>query len=162
MSSKKSGRSNEKWVHDKFQETLASPVNDRPGSGHKADDRSDFGSHWQKIRSERSKERERAGRSRSRSKNRSRRNNRSSSFSSDSSYDVKSRKRRRRRKQSRYDIHYIILGNIHTMLKAVKRLVNPKVMYLLGLVPEGLHIQVVEVSQLLAHHQQDLFTGKII
>lgn len=88
-------------MHDKFQETLASPVNDRPGSSHKTDDRSDFGSHWQKIRSERSKERERAGRSRSRSKNKSRRNRRNSSFSSDSSYDSKSRKRRRHRKDTR-------------------------------------------------------------
>ena len=101
LPSKKSGKSNEKWVHDKFQETLASPVNDRPGSSHKTDDRSDFGSHWQKIRSERSKERERAGRSRSRSKNKSRRNRRNSSFSSDSSYDSKSRKRRRHRKDTR-------------------------------------------------------------
>ena len=101
MPSKKSKISNEKWVHDKFQDTLASPVNDRPGSSHKTDDRSDFGAHWQKIRSERSKERERAGRSRSRSKERTRRNRRSSSISSDSSYVSKTKKHSRRKNQSR-------------------------------------------------------------
>merc|ERR1712083_1023784 len=57
LPAKKTGNSSGKWAHDKFQETLASPADERVGSANKPDDRSDFGSHWQKIRSERSKER---------------------------------------------------------------------------------------------------------
>ena len=98
---KKTGNSSEKWAHDKFQETLASPADERTGSANKPDDRSDFGSHWQKIRSERSKERERAGRSRSRSKTKRRKGRRSSSYSSRSSDDSRTHKRRRRTKKSR-------------------------------------------------------------
>ena len=101
LPTKKTGNSSGKWAHDKFQETLASPADERVGSANKPDDRSDFGSHWQKIRSERSKERERAGRSRSKSKTKRKKGRRSSSYSSRSSDDSRTHKRRRRTKKSR-------------------------------------------------------------
>ena len=44
-------RTEKKWTHDKFQETLQSPVN--------VDHSPAFGNHWSQIRSERSKERDR-------------------------------------------------------------------------------------------------------
>lgn len=77
---KKRGSSPEKWKHDKFMETQLSPKKEREEA---------FGSHWSKIRSERSKERER-NRSQSRSRSRSR-----------SATPRRSRRRRRRGKFSR-------------------------------------------------------------
>ena len=44
-------RTEKKWTHDKFQETLNSPGN--------VDHSPAFGNHWSQIRSERSKERDR-------------------------------------------------------------------------------------------------------
>merc|ERR550519_1345917 len=75
-----------KWKHDKFMENQLSPKKEREEA---------FGSHWSKIRSERSKERER-NKSQSRSKSRTRSRSRSRSAT-----PRRSRKRRRRGKFSR-------------------------------------------------------------
>jgi len=79
--------SGDKWKHDKFMDIQKSPEAFGSPSGHRKEA---FGSHWSKIRSERSKERERNKSSRSKSRTRSR-----------SRSTRKSRKRKRRGKFSR-------------------------------------------------------------
>ncbi|TRY69580.1 hypothetical protein TCAL_11983 [Tigriopus californicus] len=116
---KKAGgsRSPKRWKHDKFTE--ASPIREKEYS--KEEDEATFGSHWSRIRSERSKERDRDGnlrrtRSRSRGKSagskkrklgRKRRSRRSRSYSSssDSSRSSSGSSRSSHRRRGRRSSH---------------------------------------------------------
>ncbi len=83
----------DRWQHDKFHVGLLTPE--------KEEDAKAFGTHWSRIRSERSKERERRSRSSSggsrRSRNRKPKKRGKSSRSS--SYGSRSRSRGRRRRR---------------------------------------------------------------